>query len=195
MIGMNSSQMNCSELASEPYWVSKLTMSSWVNCHRALGWTGMSSYKNRTESWTELPSSFNVNWTESLQELSDKHPARLFIGYHNATQSLPGCIIEERSGYGAATLDCRPCVAATRYAYRNHMHFYCFQLGFKCSLPKKRYEIRIDKRPDEVLPGSATSGIYHDFLSASNNWQQDRSRHTSPNRNKWLYYYCRINLP
>jgi len=64
------------------------------------------------------------------------------------------------------------------------MHFYCSQLGFKCSLSKKRYKITIDKKADEVLPESATSGIvtatktekitfnirnsiYHDFLSVS----------------------------
>jgi len=124
-----------------------------------------------------------MNWTESLQELSDKDFACLFISYRNATQSLHRCIINKRPGYGATTLGCRPCVEGCLLSlrdmdYRNHMHFYCFQLGFKGSLSKKRYKITIDKRrTDEVLPESATSGIYHDFLSALKDSQRNRSSH------------------
>jgi len=57
------------------------------------------------------------------------------------------------------------------------MYFYYFPLGFKCSLLKKRYKITIDKKADEVLPGSATYGLYRDFLSVSIDWPRCRNSH------------------
>jgi len=139
MIGTNS--------RNELQWVSK--------------WTALSPQINY-EFPEKLPTSFDMNGI-----LTRIVGQRFCSPSYKLSQcnAVARCIIDKEPGYGAATLGCRPCIdwilsiIATRHVYRNQTHFYCFQLGFKCSLPKKRYKITIKKRADEVLPGSATYGI------------------------------------
>jgi len=85
-------------------------------------------------------------------------------------------------------------VITTRPSYRNPMHFYYFQLAFKCSSSKSGYKITIDKRADEVLPGSATYGLYLDFLNTSKDWSRCRNSHKVwTYRQLWcLLGYCAL---
>jgi len=109
--------VNCSEFlndwdeSNELQWfskwtVSKVTMSFRANWRWVPGWTGVSSYKNRMESWTELSSS--LTWTERNTRTVWERSCSPF--YRNVTRSLPGYIINKRPGYSAATLGCRSCV-------------------------------------------------------------------------------------
>jgi len=92
-------------------------------------------------------------------------------------------MIDKEPDYGVATLHCRPCVGfclspLRGYAYRYHMHFYCFQLGFECSLFKKIHKVMIDKGTDEVLRGFVRSDKHHDIPSAVKYRQRNPSRST-----------------
>jgi len=68
---------------------------------------------------------------------------------------------------------------------RNRMHFIAFSWVFSTLVSRKSHKVTIDEGIDEVLPGSAKSGMLHNFLNAMKadsgievgSWQLFATRH------------------